>query len=149
MTIILDNYTLPKTGHVELNLSFDIVISAEEAQKKVRWWLRDHVGMLLDADTPILMIGEKTLWRVPIYISFSHTGRFCDLGSANVDASTGEIVDPEGVKKTLEDYYEKEVKDRVPPYKPRQRESISDEYIPKHIPPAPISKFSRLKDGEA
>jgi hypothetical protein len=42
MTIILDNYTLPKTGHVELNLSFDIVISAEEAQKKVRWWLRDH-----------------------------------------------------------------------------------------------------------
>jgi hypothetical protein len=47
MTIILDNYTLPKTGHVELNLSFDIVISAEEAQKKVRWWLRDHVGMLL------------------------------------------------------------------------------------------------------
>mgnify|MGYP001572358027 CR=1 FL=1 len=73
----------------------------------LRWWLRDHVGMLLDADTPILMIGEKTLWRVPIYISFSHTGRFCDLGSANVDASTGEIVDPEGVKKTLEDYYEK------------------------------------------
>jgi hypothetical protein len=66
MTIILDNYTLPKTGHVELNLSFDIVISAEDAQKKVRWWLRDHLGMLLDADTPTLAIGEKTLWRVPI-----------------------------------------------------------------------------------
>ena len=58
MVIMLDNYKIPDRGHVEFNVSFDIAVTAEEARYKVRWWLRDH-GMLLDADPPMLVIGEK------------------------------------------------------------------------------------------
>ncbi len=136
--IIIEDSTLTQKGHHEIKLSFEVVVTAEEARHKVRWWLRDHVGMLLDADPPTLAVGEKTVWRVPIFISFSHTGRFSTLGMAEVDARTGEIINPEGTQKTMEAYYENEVKDKVPPYKPR--ESIPEEFIAKHLSPAPKPK---------
>jgi len=114
--IIIEDSTLTQKGHHEIKLSFEIVVTAEEARHKVRWWLRDHVGMLLDADPPTLAVGEKTVWRVPIYLSYPHTGRLSNVGVAQVDVITGEIADPAGTKKAMEEYFEKELKHRVPPF---------------------------------
>lgn len=122
MTIILDNLTLPEKGHVEMDvkLSFDIVITAEEAKKKADHWLMDQVSTQIGADKPALVVGERTIWRVVAYISFPHTGRFSDIGYVNVDATTGELLDLEKTKQAILDYLEKEVKHRVPPYKPHE-----------------------------
>ncbi|MEK7276673.1 MAG: hypothetical protein AAB427_04935, partial [Chloroflexota bacterium] len=129
MVIMLDNYKLPEKGKVDLNVqaSFEIKITAEEAQKKVRWWLRDHVGMLLDADPSMLVIGDTIVWRVPVYVSYPHTGRFSNVGVANVDVMTGEIIDPEGAKKAIEEYYEKELRHRIPSYRTRDQRTESKE----------------------
>ncbi len=47
MTIIIEPYTVPEKGKVELDVkrSFEINVSAAEARQKVRWWLRDEVSM--------------------------------------------------------------------------------------------------------
>lgn len=110
MTIILDNYTLPKTGHVELNLSFDIVISAEAAKRQVNKWLMEEVSTQLGADTPTLIVGRRTVWRVPAHISFPHAGRFDNVGFVEVDAATGELLELDNAKKAIINYLEKEVK---------------------------------------
>jgi len=146
MVIMLDNYKLPEKGKVDLNVqaSFEIKITAEEAQKKVRWWLRDNVGMLLDADPPQLVIGDIIVWRVPVYVSYPHTGRFSNVGMAHVDVVSGEIVDPEGAKKAMEEYYEKELKHRIPPYKTRDQRTESKESFP-----MPEPNFVALRDKKS
>lgn len=119
MTIILDNYILPKTGHVELNLSFDIGISAEEAQRKVRWWLRDNVSMLADSDPPTLIVDDRPVWRVPVHIGFPNAGKFDNIGFVAVDVTTGEMLDLESTKSAIRNHLEKEVKPNMPPYQPK------------------------------
>jgi hypothetical protein len=61
-----------------------------------------------------------------------------------VDVMTGEIVDPEGAKKAMENYYETELKHRVPPYQPRdQREESKEAFsIPEPKPVALRDKKS-------
>jgi len=45
MTIILDNYTIPKKGRVEMLVSFDLNVTAEEAQHQVDRWLHQQVTL--------------------------------------------------------------------------------------------------------
>jgi len=146
MVIMLDNYKIPEKGKVDLNVheSFEIRVTAEEAQKKVRWWLRDNVGMLLDADPPALVIGDTIVWRVPVYVSYPHTGRFSNVGVANVDVMTGDIIDPEGAKKAMDDYYEKELKHRIPPYKARDQRAETEKAFP-----VPEPNFAVLRDKKS
>ena len=145
MTIILDNLTLPEKGHVEMDvkLSFDIVITAEEAKKKVRRWLMDEISLQISTDLPSLVVGRQPVWRATAYIGFPHTGRFSDVGFVNVDAATGELLDLEKTKQAILDYLEKEVKHRVPPYKPHEP---TPDYTPKNFPPAPAPKFITFED---
>ena len=49
---------------------------------------------MLAADTPDLVIGARTIWRVPVWIGFLHQGCFA-VGALDVDAQTGAILDPD------------------------------------------------------
>jgi len=75
MTIILDNYTIPEKGKVELKASFEIKVSSEEARRKVNRWLLEFVSTQMGGESPTLIVGKRVVWRVPAYISFPHTGR--------------------------------------------------------------------------
>ena len=98
MTIILTNVTLPERGQVAINLSFEIKVTAEEAKRKVTWWLREEVSMLIYGETPTLVVGERPVWRVPAWIAFPSTGPLGEVGTAEVNADTGEMLNPEGFK---------------------------------------------------
>lgn len=116
MNIILENYTLPERGHVDVkvNVSFEIKVSAEDARKKVERWLDEEISMLLGADAPALAVGKQTVWRVPIWIGFPSTGKIPGVGAILVDVQTGEIKDPERSKAEILSHLEKEIKPRLP-----------------------------------
>jgi hypothetical protein len=140
MTILLDPYTIPEKGEVELKIdrSFEIKVTAEEARHKVRWWLRDEVSMLIDADPPTLVIGEQVAWRVPAWIGFPHTGRAGVVGTVDVDVNTGAMNNTPECKAEIERQAE-EVAARQPPYQPKG--PVPEKYRPKHIPSAPQIVF--------
>ncbi len=140
MTILFDPYIVPKKGKVELKIdrSFEIKVTAEEAQHKVRWWLRDEVSMLIDADPPTLVIGEQIVWRVTAWISFPHTGRAGMVGAVDVDVKTGVMNNTPQRKAKIERQAE-EVAARQPPYQPKGQ--VPEKYRPKHIPQAPSIVF--------
>ena len=143
MTIILDDQTLPAKGHVELNIAFDIGVTAEEAQRKAQLWLTEEVSSQMGVDTPVLIVGRRTVWRVPAHISFPHTGRFSDAYYVEVDAATGELLNPADTRKAILEILERDVKPRVPPYTPRESKP---EHIASHLPPAPQPKFITFDD---
>lgn len=132
MTIIIDFYTIPEKGKVELNVqrSFEIKITAEEARYQVRWWLRDEVSMLIDADPPMLVVGEQVVWRVPAVFSAPGAGRVGVVGAVEVDVTTGEMnITPE-CKAAIE-YQAEALAKRLPPYQPKGQ--VPDKYHPKHL----------------
>lgn len=136
MTIIIEPYSIPEKGKVELEVkrSFEIKVSAEEARRKVRWWLRDEVSMLIDAEAPTLVVGEQVVWRVPAVFSAPGAGRVGVVGLVEVDVTTGEMnITPE-LKAAIE-HQAKALAERFPPYQPKG--PVSEKYRPKHIPPAP------------
>jgi hypothetical protein len=92
--------------------------------------------MLISAEEPTLVLGTPTVWRVPAAISFPSLGRVGVVGSVCVDVETGETEDLAECEARIIRYLEEEVKPRLPPYKMRKR-TVPDEFIPKHLPPAP------------
>ena len=136
MTILIDPFTIPEKGKVQLNVqrSFEIKVTAEEARYKVRWWLRDNVSMLIDAEPPTLVVSEQVIWRTPAVFSAPGAGRVGVVGFVEVDVVTGEMdVTPE-LKANIEQQAET-LADRLPPYQPQG--PVPEKYRPKHIPPAP------------
>jgi len=61
LTLLLDEYTLPATGVIDLQLnrSFEIKVSAEQAQRRVKQWLLDEVSIMMTTQLPVLMIGTR------------------------------------------------------------------------------------------
>jgi len=135
MTIILENLTLPERGRVEVNLSFEIKVTAEEARKKVRRWLHDNVTMFVGADdTPTLVMGVKPRWRVIASFTFPTAGRLGDVGTAYIDAESGEMLtDPETLKAEIERRLETEIKPKLPK---------DTRHVPRELPPDYITKLN-------
>jgi len=94
MTIILDRYRIPDKGTFEIRQLVTLEISGEQARKLVNRFLLMEVSTMLAADAPDLVVGERTVWRVPVWIGFLHQGRFA-VGALDVDARTGAILDQE------------------------------------------------------
>lgn len=136
MTIIIEPYEIPEKGVVELNVqrSFEIKITAEEARRQVRWWLRDEVSMFIDADPPTLVVSERIVWRAPAVFSVPDVGRVGVVGCIEVDVTTGEMDMTPDLKAAIEDQAET-LAQRLPPYQPKG--PVPEKYRPKHIPPAP------------
>jgi len=136
MTIILDSYTIPEKGVVEINLnrSFEIKITAEEARRQVNRWLLNEVSYLMSADAPTLVIGEHVVWRVPAWITFPDVGRAGVVGLVEVDVTTGLMNNTPECKAEIERCAEK-VAAHLPPYQPIRE--VPTEYLAKDVPPAP------------
>jgi hypothetical protein len=136
MTIILNQYTLPEKGKVDLKVdrSFEIKITAEEARRQVDRWLLNEVSCLIGAEAPTLIIGERVAWRVPARIGFPDVGRVGIVGTVEVDVETGEMDNTSECKAAIERRAE-ELATQLPPYRPRSE--VPEAYLAKNVPPAP------------
>jgi hypothetical protein len=136
MTIILDSYTIPEKGRVDLKVdrSFNIKLTAEEAQRRVDRWLLNEVSCLIGAGQPTLVVGERVVWRVPAWIGFPDVGRVGMVGTVEVDVETGEMNNTSECQAEIETRAE-ELAARLPPYYPKGE--VPAEYLAKNVPPAP------------
>lgn len=134
--IILEPYTIPEKGKVEFNLncSFEIKITAEEARRKVNRWLLNEVSYLIGAEAPTLVLGPQVVWRVPAWLGFPHTGRVGVVGTVDVDVSTGIMNNTSECKAEIE-YQANELAARQPPYRPKAE--VPEQYLAKNVLPAP------------
>ncbi len=87
-----------------------VKVTAYQARKKVNYWLMEYISTQMGAEEPTLIEADQAVWRVPVYISFPHVGKVSGVGLVDVDARTGELIDPPGCKAQIEEHLEKKVK---------------------------------------
>lgn len=118
MTIILDNYVIPEKGRVaiQVDYSFDMNLTAEQARRLVNSWLLNEVSYLLGTREATLVIGERPLWRVPVWLGLMSQERSEWVGVVDVDAETRAIVDAEGCRERIVAYLETAVKPTLSPH---------------------------------
>lgn len=147
MTIILDSYAIPERGRVEVrvNASFEIKVTAEEAQRRVDRWLLEHVSTQMGADPPTLVVGERVVWRVPAYISFPHSGRAGVVAALEVDVETGEMNNTPERQAEIEQRAQ-EIAARQPPFRLKE---VPPEYRARNVPPAPILDLEDQAEPDA
>ncbi len=89
----MEEITLPAQAKVtvELSVSSEINITNYTAQRRVNKLLLDRVGLFY-GEKPSLVVGERLLWRVPVWLSLPTTGPLGQVGTLDVDTQTGEIL---------------------------------------------------------
>lgn len=139
MTILLEQYTLPEQGTVQLDVhrTFEINVTAEQARRQVNRWLFTEVSCVMGARTPWLVVGEQVVWRVPAVLTASHVGVVGGVGEIDVDVQTGAM---DMALERINELQEKasELGKRMPPYPgPREvpAEYIAKDYRPTHPKP--------------
>jgi hypothetical protein len=77
---------------IEISVAAHLGITAQSAQRKVSKLLLDQVGNQLYGEPPVLVAGEKLLWRVPVWVSSPRVGPIGQVGVVDVDLQTGEVL---------------------------------------------------------
>jgi hypothetical protein len=77
---------------VTVSVSATIEIDAVTAQRKATAWLVSEVGNLLMGDAPALVIGQRTVWRVPVLLTSPSRGVIGQVGTVDVDTTSGELL---------------------------------------------------------
>jgi hypothetical protein len=78
---------------VEIKIHTRLNISAYVARQKANVCLLLYCGQSFCVDEPILQIGERVTWLVPVWLAPPPEGRQTKIGEFIVDAQTGEVLD--------------------------------------------------------
>jgi hypothetical protein len=94
MTLEMQAITLPEQAEVKIELTVTAKVNVTDviAQRKVSRLLLDRVGNLLYGERPSLVVGQRMLWRVPIWLGLPTVGPVGQVGTLDVDTQTGEIL---------------------------------------------------------
>ena len=131
MEVLLELVTPPERGVLEIEArSIEIRVSAEEARRKVRGWVRDSVSNMMRAEQPVLVVNGAGYWRVPVVLTASHVGTVGQVGSVDVDVITGDMDISNERKLEMGERAAEYVK-HYPPYTPMT--SVPEKYLPKTV----------------
>jgi predicted DNA-binding antitoxin AbrB/MazE fold protein len=72
-------------------LSPQVRVSATAARRKVSGFVLNEISYLMGGGEPTLVIGKRTVWRVPVILTFPTHGPVGTVGTIDVDAETGEL----------------------------------------------------------
>jgi len=78
---------------VDVTLQTRLGISANEAQQRARTCLALQCGQSFAVDPPILQVGDRLAWVVPVWLATPQNGRRAKIGELRIDAQTGEVMD--------------------------------------------------------
>lgn len=117
----------------------DVRISAEDAEKRCCLWLLDVNMGFMSGTAAFVDEGGRSVWRVPVILTASHRGHVGQVGHADIDAQTGEIMVED---EEIEQWYKRshELAKTVPPYKPLT--------VPADMMPPPHLRASILEPME-
>jgi hypothetical protein len=89
----------PEKGELQIEGRFmgksftgKIPVSPKEAKRNANDYLSMDVAMAIVADEPVLIWGERPLWRMTTSLLLSEWGRVAQVGAIDVDAMTGAII---------------------------------------------------------
>src|SRR5262245_7747275 len=78
---------------VEIKIHARLNISSYVAKQKANVCLALHCGQSFCVEEPVLQIGQRIFWLVPVWFSTPQEGRQTRIGELAVDAQTGEVVE--------------------------------------------------------
>jgi hypothetical protein len=78
---------------VDIKIHTRLKISSYVAKQKANVCLVLHGGQSFCVDDPILQVGERIVWLVPVWLSPPQEGRKAKIGELIVDAQTGEVLE--------------------------------------------------------
>ena len=92
-TILLENQAVYQTGvlTVALNRQIPIKVPPEEAQRLVNEFVHLDISTQIHAEPPTLVIGQTSVWRVPLHLTFPSFGDVGGVGHLDVDPLTGAL----------------------------------------------------------
>ena len=86
----------PKEGPLQvdtqLRLKGEIAVSPESAVRRANAYLGQHVAMSIQAGDPVLVWGERPVWRVQVRLNLRGFGTVTTLGTLDIDATTREVI---------------------------------------------------------
>ena len=93
--ILLEGDAIDEIGTLSLqvNREIEINILAEEARRRVNYFVHMDISTQMHSEKPMLVIaeGDAVMWRVPVHLTFSDFGDVGCAGFLFVDPITGEI----------------------------------------------------------
>ncbi|MBM4257339.1 MAG: hypothetical protein FJ147_15760 [Deltaproteobacteria bacterium] len=95
MAVNLSGTGVPTGTDVEVDIKIHtrLNISAYVAKQKANVSLALHCGQSFSVDEPILQVGQRTCWLVPVWLSPPRDGRQTKIGELVIDAQTGEVLE--------------------------------------------------------
>jgi hypothetical protein len=108
----MSNVTITLTGeglqdtenlNIEVSVEATINIGAKTARRQATTWLVSEVGNMLVGGPPQLVIGQRTVWRVPVMLTSSRVGTVGQVGIVEIDTESGQpLVNDELREKILD-----------------------------------------------
>jgi hypothetical protein len=81
------------TSRLQVNIHVQAeVLPAEIVRRRANAWLLEHVGNLLRAESPELVLGDPLVWRVDIVLTSPSRGRIGCIGRLTIDATSNEVL---------------------------------------------------------
>jgi len=70
----------------------EIGVSPDLARRRAKGYLTSEVAMAFRPGEPVLVWGSRPVWRMTICLFLRGYGQVTELGSVDVDATTGEVI---------------------------------------------------------
>jgi hypothetical protein len=73
------------------SVTMKIPVSPDAARRRANGYLGMHVGLLLGASDPQLLLGEHPMWKLSVNLHLPGQGYVGRVGTIAVDAITGDV----------------------------------------------------------
>lgn len=89
---------------IHIHISAPVNITPFVARQKVAAFVLSEISTQLLAEAPVLNVGERLCWSVPVVLTSPARGVLSKVGEILVDATTGELlVDEDFVRRMTDD----------------------------------------------
>lgn len=83
----------PAQGQVSIDIRVTVAVNVSRfaARQKITGFVADHISTQMHAGEPVLHVGERICWRVPVVLSMPPEGDIGKVGEVDVDVETGQM----------------------------------------------------------
>lgn len=73
-------------------LQGEIQIAPDSARRRANGYLARYVALAMEASDPVLVQGQRPVWRMAVYLTLRGWGQVAKLGEIDVNALTSEVL---------------------------------------------------------
>ncbi|MDP6353555.1 MAG: hypothetical protein QF473_00525 [Planctomycetota bacterium] len=90
----ISSVPMPPDADVEVSVKIHtpLHITKSVARQKANSQLVLNCGQSFATEEPEIQVGERVLWRIPIWVTHQERGKVAHIGELKIDAQTGEVL---------------------------------------------------------